>query len=110
MPECAGLNLTWLVQDEGDPDLIETLHGFELDDEATFVCLIAEKAEEVAFDQWMFEHHPHPTEHAGSMAFARWEKKATNPAPHTPHIKLTAVPHTRCKKLRFKNLGPVSPT
>lgn len=71
MPECAGLNLEWLVQDEGDPDLIETLHGFELDDEATFVCLIAEKAEEVTFDKWMFEHHPHPTEHAGSMAFGK---------------------------------------
>ncbi|WP_190960504.1 siderophore-interacting protein [Corynebacterium spheniscorum] len=70
VPECEGLNLTWLVQDEGDPDLIETMHGFELnDDEATFVGLIAEKSEEEAFDQWMFENHPHPIKHAGSMAY-----------------------------------------
>lgn len=70
VPECAGLNLTWLVQDEGDPDLIETLYGFELDDdEATFVGLVAEASEEEAFDKWMFEHHPHPIKHAGSVAY-----------------------------------------
>lgn len=70
VPECEGLNLTWLVQDEGDPDLIETTYGFELkDDEATFVGLIAEDSEEDAFDQWLFEHHPYPIKHAGSMAF-----------------------------------------
>lgn len=70
VPECAGLNLTWLVQDEGDPDLIETLYGFELDDdEATFVGLVAEASEEEAFDKWMFENHPHPIKHAGSVAY-----------------------------------------
>lgn len=73
VPQCPGLNLTWIIQDENPTPVIDILNSIEFpEDQAIFVGLVAEHADEVVFDEWMYKNHPHPEDHAGSVAF--WEE------------------------------------